>query len=80
MENKEYPKINKDKLMNRAGHCPNCKESNLDYGAVQFESNLCYFPYKCNNCGLEGEEWHLLEFAGHNIYDEDGNVIEVEEN
>lgn len=25
----------------------------------------------------EGEEWYRLDFQGHNIYDEDGEMIEL---
>lgn len=72
-----YPKIKKENLINKMGICPNCKEKNLNYGAVQFENVFAYFPYKCNNCGLEGEEWYSMEFAGHNVYDENGEEIEL---
>ena len=69
--------MDKEKYLNEQGHCPCCKGNNLDYGAVEFEDNMLYFPYKCNDCGLEGEEWYSMDFAGHNFYDEDGNQIEL---
>lgn len=63
---------------NEMGYCPKCKEQNLEYGAIELEGDYgAYFPYKCNNCGLEGEEWYSMEFVGHNIYDENGEVIEL---
>ena len=33
--------------------------------------------YKCKNCGLEGEEWYSMQFTGHNIYNENGDCIEL---
>lgn len=29
---------------NNEGHCPFCGENNLEYGAVRFEGEMCYFP------------------------------------
>lgn len=62
---------------NKQGECPKCHESNLDYESIRLEGEMAYFPYKCNNCGQEGEEWYSMEFAGHNVYDEEGNLIEL---
>lgn len=80
MENEEvkkYPKIDINELENSMGVCPYCKEQNLDYGAIQLEGEMAYFPYKCYNCGLEGEEWYSMEFTGHNVYNEDSELIEL---
>lgn len=79
MENNEekYPKIDENNLENSMGVCPYCKEQDLEYGAIQLEGECAYFPYKCNNCGLEGEEWYSMEFTGHNVYDENGELIEL---
>lgn len=74
---KKYPKIDKNNLENSIGVCANCKEHNLDYGAIELEGENAYFPYKCNNCGLEGKEWYYMDFIGHSIYDENGEVIEL---
>ncbi len=38
---------------------------------------MCYFPYECKSCGLKGEEWYSMQFAGHNIYNENGDYIEL---
>ena len=78
MENKKYPLIKGSNLINNIGTCPHCKEQDLDYGAIQLEGENAYFPYKCNNCGLEGEEWYYMEFIGHNVYDENGDIIELD--
>ena len=78
MENNEkYPKIDINNLENRIGVCPHCKEKELEYGTIELEGECAYFPYKCSNCGLEGEEWYFMEFTNHIIYDEDGNDIEL---
>lgn len=62
---------------NEEGHCPKCGEANLDYGSLELEGNMCYYPYKCDSCGQEGEEWYSMSFAGHNVYDENGELIEL---
>ena len=38
---------------------------------------MCYFPWTCPNCKHEGEEWYSLEFAGHNVIDDNNDCIEV---
>lgn len=64
---------------NSQGVCPICgSEGTLDYGAVEFEGDMCYFPWKCIECEHEGEEWYVMEFNGHNVLDEDGNNIEID--
>lgn len=66
---------------NNIGKCPFCNnEGILDYGAVQFEGEMCYFPWQCLECKHEGEEWYSMEFIGHNVIDENGNKIEIEDN
>lgn len=64
---------------NDRGCCPFCGEDNLEYGAVRFEGEMCYFPWECLTCKHEGEEWYDLKFAGHNIIDEDNNNIELDD-
>lgn len=63
--------------VNEKGICPNCKEHSLNYGAIELEGEAVYFPYECKDCGLQGEEWYSLEFLGHNIYNEEGECIEL---
>ena len=60
-DEEKYPKIDKNNLVNKMGVCANCKEQDLEYGAIQ----------------LEGEEWYSMEFIGHNVYDESGELIEL---
>ena len=63
---------------NEQGYCPKCHNYNLDYQALRIEDDgMCYYPWKCEDCGTQGEEWYKLEFQGHNIYTEDGELIEL---
>ena len=57
------------KYINEEGRCPKCKGMNLDYGTIEIESGMCYYPYTCEDCGQQGEEWYRMEFAGHNVLD-----------
>ena len=70
--------MNKEDYQNRQGECPKCGEMSLDYHQpIRYTDDMCYFPYKCKNCGQEGEEWYRLEFQGHNVITEDGYIIEL---
>ena len=62
---------------NKCGVCPRCGKEDLEYGSIELEDNMCYFPYECKSCGLEGEEWYSMQFTGHNIYNENGDCIEL---
>lgn len=53
---------------NEQGTCPKCGGNNLDYGTLELEGDMAYYPYTCNDCGQEGEEWYSMRFDGHNIY------------
>ncbi len=67
-----------EKLLNEKGVCPKCRHEDLDYDVMEIADDMIYYPYKCNNCGLEGEEWYYLSFNGHSIYDENGDYIELD--
>lgn len=67
--------MNKEDYINKQGVCPKCHGLNLDYQAIQYTDSMCYYPYKCEDCGQEGEEWYNLVFAGHNVITEDGQEI-----
>ena len=69
--------LEESKYINECGVCPKCGKEDLEYGSIKLEDNMCYFPYKCKNCGLEGEEWYSMQFTGHNIYNENGDCIEL---
>lgn len=60
------------------GVCPCCGEQSLDYKAIEFEGDMGYFPYTCTNCKIEGEEWYYMDFNGHNVYDENGEMTSYE--
>ena len=75
--NKEEIKIKSNDM----GYCPVCDNDDLDYDSVQFEGNMCYFPWHCKWCGTTGNEWYNLEFVGHdNVYDKDDEYINMEDN
>lgn len=57
--------MNKEDYKNEQGCCP------------KYEDSMCCYPYKCEDCGQEGEEWYRLEFVGHNVITEDGDIIEL---
>ena len=62
---------------NEQGICPKCQGDNLDYQSAEFVELMAYYRWTCKDCGQEGEEWYNLDFQGHNIYDEEGNIIEL---
>ena len=64
---------------NKQRTCPLCGEEKLYYGEVHFEGEICCFPWKCLECEHEGEEWYSMEFLGHNVIDENGDIIEIED-
>ena len=41
---------------------------NLEYGTLELEGYMAYYPYTCKDCGQQGEEWYYMRFDGHNIY------------
>lgn len=69
--------MKKEDYTNEQGLCPKCKSGNLEYFATEYVDNMCYYRYKCEDCGQEGEEWYSLTFEGHNVYDENGEMIEL---
>ena len=73
--------MNNDKekeIINNQGICPVCGQMIDNYESIQFEGDMAYFPWHCDKCGTDGEEWYSLEFAGHNYYDKEGNKIILE--
>lgn len=70
--------MKKEDYKNEQGLCPKCGGYCLDYGTLEIEDDgMCYYQYKCKDCGQVGEEWYHMEFNGHNIYNEDGETIEL---
>lgn len=69
--------MDKREYKNEQGHCPKCGGYNLDYQTIQYADGMCYYPYKCEGCGQEGEEWYHMEFNGHNVITKEGDLIEL---
>lgn len=69
--------MKKEDYTNEQGLCPKRKSGNLDYFSQDTDSDMIWYCYKCKDCGQEGEEWYRLDFQGHNIYDENGEMIEL---
>lgn len=58
------------------GYCPNCGKNNLNYSPLEIDGlSLCY-PFTCEDCNFEGEEWYNLEFVSYGYYP-NGNFKEV---
>ena len=55
------------KYTNEQGFCPKCGGDNLNYDAMELEGDMMYYPYICEDCGQQGEEWYSKKFAGHNV-------------
>lgn len=76
--------MKKDKVLktqnvsNQQGSCPCCNEVLHNYEPVQFEGEYAYFPWHCDKCGTDGQEWYYLDFCGHNYYDKEGKEIILE--
>lgn len=68
--------MKKEDYTNEQGLCPKCKSGNLNYGVAEFEGDMLYYPYTCDDCGQQGEEWYSLEFSGHNVITDD-EIIEL---
>lgn len=55
------------KEMEEVGVCPKCGKESLDYGAIEVQDDMIYYPYTCSECGTEGKEWYNIEFVEHTI-------------
>lgn len=64
-------------ISNEQGLCPICNSENLSYDTIELIDDMLYYPWKCEDCSAQGEEWYKLNFSGHNIIDEDGITKEV---
>lgn len=49
------------------GICPICKKPTLEYGALEVQDNMIYYPWECTNCKHKGQEWYELTFVDHII-------------
>lgn len=64
---------------NQAGVCPICGNGYLNYGSIELEGEMAYFPWTCKICKYQGEEWYSMNFNGHNVIGNDNNCIEIED-
>ena len=62
---------------NEEGVCPFCNNNMLECESAEIEGNMICYPWKCSKCGHSGEEWYEMNFVGHNVEDENGNIIEL---
>jgi len=60
-------KTKKKKIRIEAGTCPKCGARNLDYGMSEIEDELVRYEYVCPDCGIDGVEWHRMEFSSHAV-------------
>ncbi len=66
---------------NRQGECPICNGHNIMHEHIDYgDGDYVYYPWKCEDCSAQGEEWYKLEFVGHNLYNEQGDLIVIEDN
>lgn len=47
------------------GVCPNCQESDLEYGVLEVVDDQVMYPWTCSSCGTTGEEWYTMSFTNH---------------
>lgn len=62
-------------VSNQQGICPLCNSEDLNYGALNLEDDMVYYPCTCNKCGQDLEEWYSLQFSGFNA---GVDMVEVE--
>ena len=61
----ENNKINMQADDIQAGQCPKCGGNNLEYGVSEPLDGSIYYPYTCQDCNFDGDEFYNLEFVGH---------------
>lgn len=66
-------------ISNKEGVCPFCGSKDLDYGCMEPEDDMVYYPWTCSHCGHEGEEWYTMKFDGHMVEDENGDMLSAED-
>lgn len=64
---------------NENGRCPVCNGYRLNYEQMEPEGDVICFPWVCEDCSTQGEEWYSLNFIGHNVLDKDGTTIEIQD-
>jgi len=54
-----------DAIVDEAGECPNCGNSELNYGKSGLVGEVYSYEWACGQCGTSGKEVYNLEFACH---------------
>lgn len=47
------------------GICPVCGSDDLTFEGMKADGDLNIYPWKCEDCGTEGEEQYTVTFIGH---------------
>ena len=47
------------------GICPVCGNEDLTFEGMRADGDLNIYPWKCDECGAEGEEQYTVTFNGH---------------
>ena len=47
------------------GTCPVCGSHNVDYGELQFPSDIIFYPITCRDCGAKSEERYEMLYIGN---------------
>jgi len=45
------------------GKCANCGSENIDYHAAEPVEDLMCYPYHCNDCNTDGNEWYNMQYS-----------------
>ena len=64
---------------NEQGVCPFCGGRSLEYDCCESLEGYIYYPWHCPNCEHGGAEYYETSFAGHNVYDKNGDEVEITE-
>lgn len=45
------------------GECPVCGSSDLEFDVATIEDGGVCYPFTCNSCGKDSEEWYDLNYS-----------------
>jgi len=51
----------------KEGICPVCNKEDLDYGVLELNGSMAYYPWDCMSCNSSGQEWYNMNFSGQNV-------------
>lgn len=46
------------------GQCPRCGGTDISYGPIEPEGDQIFYPFECENCGLEAKEYYNITLEG----------------